>query len=170
MRIELHAKPDGMQHVNLMFCEDAPDPEDEWVREQLSAYPVPPKRELQWEREGRQYRVWQYGECVIGDVFFFIERYKGVVDRVRAVCREELDRASRQGDLGPLIAETALEFHQQARFTINGRGEMTLTVDEAALRQRMLQRLARNRHLGQVVQEIVEQNLGRQERKKRQYR
>lgn len=142
MRIELHPKPDGMQHVNLMFCEETPDPEDGWIRAQLCAFPVPPKRQLQWEREGREYLVWQYGECVIGDVFYFIERYKGVVDRLQAVCRVELDRAPMRPEaLNQLIAETALEFQDQARFTIKGTGEMTLTVDEAGLRQRLLERL-----------------------------
>lgn len=142
MRIELHPKLDGMQHVNLMFCEEAPDPEDGWIRAQLGAFPVPPKRALQWERVGRQYLVWQYGECVIGDIFYFIERYKGVVDRLQAVCRAELDRAAiGPEDLNLLIAETALEFQDQARFTIKGTGEMTLTVDETGLRQRLLERL-----------------------------
>ncbi len=56
MRIELHPKPDGMQHVNLMFCEEAPEPEDLWVRQQLGAFPIPPKRVLQWERDGRTYQ------------------------------------------------------------------------------------------------------------------
>ena len=28
MLIEIYPKPDGMQHINLMFCEAEPDPED----------------------------------------------------------------------------------------------------------------------------------------------
>lgn len=142
MRIELHPKPDGMQHVNLMFCEEEPEPEDRWVREQLDRFPVPPKRMLQWERDGRQYRVWQYGQCVVGEALFFIERYKGVVDRIRAVCGEELDRAGLAPErLNTLISETALELHQEARFTIDGLGELTVTLDEAKLRERMIERL-----------------------------
>lgn len=143
MRIEVHPKPDGMRHVNLMFCEAEPDPEDLWVRERLEAFPVLPKRSLQCEREGRQYEVWQYGGCVIGDGLFFIERYKGVVDRIRAVCGEELDRAEMErGALNRLISETAIEFQEHARFTGDGRGELTVEVlDETKLRERMLQRL-----------------------------
>ena len=143
MRIEVHAKAVGMRHVNLMFCEGEPDLEDLWVRERLLAFPVPPKRFLQWKREGRQYRVWQYGECVIGDGLFFIERYKGVVDRIRAVCGEELDRAEMEREtLHGLISETAIEFQEHARFTGDGRGELTVeVVDETKLRDRMLQRL-----------------------------
>jgi hypothetical protein len=143
MRIEIEPKPDGMQHVNLMFCHEDPGPEDRSVRAQLEAFPIPPKRVLHWERDGRPYEVWQYGECVIADALFFIERYKGVVDRIRAVCRAELEAAA----LAPetqrdLIAETAVEFQHQARYTIRGAGEMTLTMDEVALRDRMLARLA----------------------------
>lgn len=142
MRIELQPKPDGMQHVNLMFCEEEPEPEDRWVREQLDRFPVPPKRMLQWERDGRQYRVWQYGQCVVGEALFFIERYKGVVDRIGAVCGEALDRARLSTErLNALISETGLDFHQEARFTIDGLGELTVTLDEAKLRERMLERL-----------------------------
>jgi hypothetical protein len=148
MLIEIHPKPDGMRHVNLMFCETAPDPEDLWVRERLLAFPVPPKRFLQWEREGREYQVWQYGECVIGDGLFFIERHKGVVDRIRAVCGEELDRAEMErGTLHGLISDTAIEFQEHARFTGDGRGELTVEVlEEAKLRDRMLRRLQAARH------------------------
>jgi hypothetical protein len=142
MRIELHPKPDGMQHINLMFCEEAPEPEDLWVREQLGGFAVPPKRILQWERDGRQYVVLQYGQCVIGNAMFSIEKHKGVVEKIRAVCKDELERASlERGTLNELISQTALEFHKQARFTVDGSGELTIDVDEAGVRERMLQRL-----------------------------
>ena len=143
MRIEYHPKPDGMQHINLMFCEEGSDPEDLWVREQLSGFPVPPKRILQWEREGRQYQVLQYGQCVIGNVMFYIEKHKGVVDKIRAVCKDELNRATLEGGtLNELISQIALEFHKEARFTVDGGGELTIDVDEVKVRERMLGRLA----------------------------
>ena len=143
MRIELHPKPDGMQHINLMFCEDVPEPEDLWVREQLGAFPIPPKRVLQWERDGRTYQVLQYGQCVIGNAMFSIEKHKGVVEKIRAVCKEDLGRAAMERDkLNELISQTALEFHKQARFTVDGSGELTIDVDEAKVRERVLQRLA----------------------------
>jgi hypothetical protein len=143
VRIEIQPKPDGMRYVNMMFCGERPDPEDDWVRAQLEAFPVPPKRVLEWEREGHPYQVWQYGECVIADPLFFIERYKGVIDRIRDVCQTELDTAVGTPEaVRGLIADTALEFHGQARYTIRGAGEMTLSVDEVALRDRLLTRLA----------------------------
>jgi hypothetical protein len=132
-----------MQHINLMFCEEESDPEDLWVREQLQGFPVPPKRVLQWERDGRQYQVWQYGQCVIGNVMFYIEKHKGVVDKIRALCQEELGKAGcKREELHELISQVALEFHKQARFTVNGSGELTIDVDEAQVRERMLERLA----------------------------
>ena len=143
MRIEFHPKPDGMQHINLMFCEEDPDPEDLWVYAQLSEFPVPPKRILQWERDSHQYKVMQYGQCVIGNVMFYIEKHKGLVDKIRAVCREELSQAGlRRERFNELISEVALEFHQQARFTVDGSGELTIDVDEVKVRERMLQKLA----------------------------
>jgi hypothetical protein len=142
MRIEYHPKPDGMQHINLMFCEEEADPEDLWVREQLSGFPVPPKRVLQWERDGRQYQVMQYGQCVIGNVMFYIEKHKGVVDKIRQVCATELGRSSLgKEQLYDLISQIALEFHKQARFTVDGSGELTIDVDEAKVRERMLEGL-----------------------------
>ena len=143
MRIEYHPKPDGMQHINLMFCEEESDPEDLWVREQVAGFPVPPKRILQWERDGRQYQVLQYGQCVIGNVMFYIEKHKGVVEKIRTVCEVELNRSGlEKGKLNELISQTALEFHQQARFTVDGSGELTIDVDEVKVRERMLEKLA----------------------------
>jgi hypothetical protein len=142
MRIEFHPKPDGMQHINLMFCEEEPDPEDLWVREQLTHFPVPPKRILQWERDGRQYQVLQYGQCVIGNVMFYIEKHKGVVDKIRAVCKDELSQAVlEKSKLHELISETALEFHKEARFTVDGSGELTIDIDGGKVRERIVGRL-----------------------------
>ena len=143
MRIEFHPKPDGMQHINLMFCEEEPEPEDLWVREQIGGFPIPPKRILQWERDGRQYQVLQYGQCVIGNVMFYIEKHKGVVEKIRTLCEVELSQSElERGKLNELISQTALEFHQQARFTVDGSGELTIAVDEVKVRERMIERLA----------------------------
>src|SRR6266545_3623934 len=110
MRIEYHPKPDGMQHINLMFCEEESAPEDLWVREQLAGFPVPPKRILQWERDGRQYQVLQYGQCVIGNIIFYIEKHKGVVEKIRTTCEVELSQSELERErLNELISQTALE-------------------------------------------------------------
>ncbi len=143
MRIEFHPKPDGMQYVNLMFCEEEPDPEDLWVRAQLERFSIPPKRMLQWERDGRQYQVWQYGQCVIGNAMFYIEKHKGVVERIRHVCARELQQAAlEKSRLNQLISEVAQEFDKQARFTVDDSGDLTIAVDEDKLRERVLQLLA----------------------------
>ena len=91
MRIEIHPKPDGMQHVNLMFCEEGPDPEDLWIRARIQEFPVRPKRTLEWERDGRRYTVLQFGQCVIGHAMFDIEKHKSVVDKIRDCCRADLE-------------------------------------------------------------------------------
>ena len=146
MRIEFYPKPDGMQHINLMFCEEDPDPEDLWVREQLERFSVPPKRILQWERDGRPYQVWQYGQCVIGNAMFYIEKHKGVVERIRTLCKDKLAQSTAGKEhLNGLISEIAQEFDKQARFTVDGSGELTIDVDEEKLRERVLQKLAEER-------------------------
>ncbi len=146
MRIEIHPKPDGMQHINLMFCEADPGPEDLWVQAMLNDFPVPPKRILDWEREGRQYKVLQYGQCVIGNVFFYIEKHKGVVDKIRAHCHEDFATcALDRNQLFEVISEVALEFNQEARFTVDGSGELAIDLNMEKTRERLLQRLTEKR-------------------------
>lgn len=142
MRIEIHPKPDGMQHVNFMFSEEDPGPEDLWVSAMLTDFPVPPKRELQWERDGLLYKVLQYGECVIGNALFYIEKHKGVVDRIRRICHDEFaSSALAREQLFELISETALEFNQEAKYTVDGSGGLTIAVDETKLRDRIREQL-----------------------------
>ena len=142
MRIEVHPKPDGMQHINLMFCEEDPAPEDLWVSAMLNDFPVPPKRELQWERDGRQYKVLQYGQCVIGNALFYIEKHKGIVDKIRMLCHDEFhSSALAREQLFELISEIALEFNQEAKYTVDGSGELKIAIDEVKLQERMVERL-----------------------------
>ena len=142
MRIEIHPKPDGMQHINLMFCNEEPEPEDIWVRERVEGFPVPPKRILQWERDGKPYQVLQYGQCVLGDVMFYIEKHKGVVDKIRTVCRTELTQATMSRPVfNEFVSQMALEFQQEARFIVDGSGELAIDVDEEKLRMRVDERL-----------------------------
>jgi hypothetical protein len=136
MRIEIYPKPDGMQHINFMFSAEEQEPEDLWVLAQLSEFPMPPKRTLQWEREGREYTVWQYGQCVVGNLMFYIEKHKGVVDKVRTVCHDELEQATLpRAAFNELVSQVALELQKDARFMVNGRGELAIDVDETKLRE-----------------------------------
>lgn len=138
MRIEIHPKPDGMQHINFMFNAEEQEPEDLWVLAQLSEFSVPPKRTLQWERDGRDYTVWQYGQCVVGNVMFYIEKHKGIVDKIRALCREEFERvALPRAAFNELVSQVALELQKDARFIVNGSGELAIDVDETKLRERV---------------------------------
>ena len=143
MRIEIHPKPDGMQHINFMFHAEEQEPEDLWVLSQLSEFPVPPKRTLQWEREGREYTVWQYGQCVVGNVMFYIEKHKGVVDKIRTACCDELAQAAlSRAVFNELVSQVALELQKDARFIVNGSGELAIDVDETKVRERVQAKLA----------------------------
>jgi len=112
MLIEIYPKPDGMQHINLMFCEAEPDPEDGWVRSRIDAFPTPPKRIFEEERAGRTYTPLQYGQCVIGHSMFYIEKHKGVVDKLPGVRTSELERVDLAQPARNAIMPSILYRHQ----------------------------------------------------------
>ena len=148
MRIEIHPKPDGMQHINFMFSAKEQEPEDLWVLAQLSEFPVPPKRTLQWEREGREYTVWQYGQCVVGNVMFYIEKHKGVVDKIRTVCRDELEHAAlSRAVFNELVSQVALELQKDARFVVDGSGQLAIDIDERRMQEHVQEKLAETRKI-----------------------
>ena len=144
MRIEINPKPDGMQHVNFMCCEEGPDPEDLWILARIQEFPVPPKRTLEWKRDRRTYTVLQFGQCVIGHAMFDIEKHKSVVDKICDFCQADLaqvkgDVTLEENTLLAVIASTALEFHKQARYTVDAGGELAIDLDESLVRERLLE-------------------------------
>ena len=137
MLMEIYPKPDGMQHVNLLFCAARPDPEDEWVRVRLDALQIPPKRCFEETRRGQTYTTLQYGQCVLGHSLHAIGKYKAVVDAVAAASADTpaLDGNARN----ELVARLAEELEPQARFTVDDEGELKIAfsdVDAAGIRQR----------------------------------
>jgi len=131
MLIEIYPKPDGMQHINLMFCEAEPDPEDGWVRSRIDAFPTPPKRIFEEERAGRTYTPLQYGQCVIGHSMFYIEKHKGVVDKLLGVCTSELERVDLdQPARNAIISRLALEMDKHTRFSVDEQGNLTIAFKE----------------------------------------
>ena len=143
MLIEIYPKPDGMQHINLMFCEEEPDPEDVWVRSQIEQFPVPPKRTFEEQRAGRQYTTLQFGQCVIGHSMFSIEKHKGVVDKIQTVCRQDLKQLELDCPRrNVLLSRLAMELDRQARYTVDENGNLTLAIDENVMRNRLLELMA----------------------------
>ena len=131
MLIEIYPKPDGMQHINLMFCEAEPDPEDGWVRSHIDAFPTPPKRIFEEERAGRTYTTLQYGQCVIGHSMFYIEKHKGVVDKLLGVCASELERAVLDHHTrNVILSRLALELDKNARFSVDEQGHLTIALKD----------------------------------------
>jgi hypothetical protein len=138
-----------MQHINLMFCHDEPEPEDIWVRECMEGFRVPPKRILAWERDGKPYEVLQYGQCVLGDVMFYIEKHKGIVEKIRGVCGAELVRASLSRPVfNEFVSQLALEFQKEARFIVDESGVLGIDVNEEKLRARVAERLVEVQEIG----------------------
>ena len=143
MLVEIHPKPDGMQHVDFLFCAARPDPEDEWIRARLDALPIPPKRSFEETRRGRTYTALQYGQCVIGHSLYAIEKYKAVVD---AVAASYTDAPVHDGNArNRVIARLAEELEPQARFTVDDAGKLTIAfsgLDTAGIRRCLNTRLA----------------------------
>ena len=141
MLIEIYPKPDGMQHINLMFCEAEPDPEDVWVRSHIEAFPTPPKRIFEEERVGWTYTTLQYGQCVIGHSMFYIEKHKGVVDKLLGVCASELERAALDHlTRNAIISRLALELDKNARFSVDDQenlGNAFKEIEAAEIRKRL---------------------------------
>ena len=131
MLIEIYPKPDGMQHINLMFCEAEPDPEDVWVRSHIEAFPTSPKRIFEEERVGRTYTTLQYGQCVIGHSMFYIEKHKGVVDKLLGLCASELEQAGLDCPTrNRIISRLALELDKNARFSVDDQGNLAIAFKE----------------------------------------
>lgn len=141
MLIEIYPKPDGMQHINLMFCETEPEPEDGWVRAHIEAFPTPPKRVFEEERTGRTYTTLQYGQCVIGHSMFYIEKHKGVVDKLLGLCASELERAALdRPTCNMIVSRLALELDKQARFSVDEQGNLAIAfkeIHEAEIHKRL---------------------------------
>ena len=161
MLIEIYPKPDGMQHINLMFCEAEPDPEDGWVRSHIEAFPTPPKRIFEEERAGRTYTTLQYGQCVIGHSMFYIEKHKVVVDNVLGVCASDLEQAALDGSTrNTMISRLAMELDKHTRFSVDEHGNLAIVfkeMDTAEIRTRLGELMAeetRARHVETLGSEV----------------
>ncbi len=140
MRTEIQYKGDGMARVSLLFRREGRDPEDIWIRSELERYPVPPKRTLEWEREGEQFDVMQYGQCVIGGLMYDIEKHQMLCDRIRELCGDELAEGIEDaGERDALVSEAAKEFHGAAKISWDERDVKSVKVDEPPLRARVLE-------------------------------
>ena len=140
MRTEIQYKGDGMARVSLLFRREGRDPEDIWIRSELERYPVPPKRKLEWEREGQQFDVWQYGQCVIGSLMYDIEKHQMLCDRIGEICGEELASGVPDAEQREvLVAEAAKEFHGAAKISWDQFDHKSVKVDEPPLRERVLE-------------------------------
>lgn len=144
MLLEIYPKPDGMQHINFMFCAEQPDPEDIWIRAHLDALPMPPKRSFDEVRNGRNYTTLQYGQCVIGHSMFYIEKHKGVVDAIVRLSEgaptfQKRDSTA-HGTPNQPISRLALELESRARFTVNDAGKLAIAfrdIDDTHIRRRL---------------------------------
>ena len=156
MRTEIEYTGGGMARVSLLFRREGRDPEDLWIRSELERFPVPPKRTLEWERGGERFDVWQYGQCVIGELMYDIEKHQLLCDRIGELCADELaalaagasgaeagEGAGERGAAAALVSEAAKEFHGAAKIRWDADDRKSVAVDEPPLRARVLELVGR---------------------------
>lgn len=142
MEISFEPTNNGMQRIYFAFCEDKPEPEDLWVRRALSSPPMPPKRVTEEERDGLRYTVLQWGQCIIGEAMYDIEKHAGIVHRIQELCGEELTASALDRDArNQRISGVALDFHSETKILIEEDGLMDILVDDERLRESMLEEL-----------------------------
>ena len=142
MRTEIEYKDDGMARVSLLFRRGGRDPEDLWIRSELARYPVPPKRTLEWEREGEPFEVLQYGQCVIGELMYDIEKHQMLCDRIGELCSDDLAASSATAEeFGDLVSGIAKEYHGAAKIGWDEHDRKSVVVDEQPLREHVLELL-----------------------------
>ena len=140
MRTEIEYRGDGMARVSLLFRREGRDPEDIWIRSELERYPVPPKRMLEWERGGEAFDVWQYGQCVIGELMYDIEKHQMLCDRIREICGDELTEGiAGAEEREVLVSEAAREFHGAAKISWDERDVKSVAIDESPLKTRVIE-------------------------------
>ena len=143
MRTEIEYKGDGMARVHLMFRRAARDPEDLWIRSELERFPIPPKRIVEREHGGEVYDDHQYGQCVIGEYMYDIEKHQRLCQRIGELCAAELAASALAPDeRDGLVSEVARELHGAAKMTWDEHDRLLLSVEDAPLRERALERLA----------------------------
>ncbi len=143
MRTEIELKGDGMARVSLLFRREGRDPEDLWIRSELERFPVPPKRTLEWERGGESFEVLQYGQCVIGELMYDIEKHQMLCDRIRELCGEELAASAADSEeLDLLVSGAAREHHGAAKINWDEHDNKSVLVDEQPLRERVIELIA----------------------------
>ena len=143
MRTEIESRPDGMARVHLMFRRSGRDPEDLWIRSELERFPIPPKRTLERKHDGEVYDDLQYGQCVIGERMYDIEKHQQLCQRIGELCAEELTASPLSvSDREGLISESAREFHGEAKMTWDEHDSFVVSVEDAPLRERALELLA----------------------------
>ena len=85
----------------------------------------------------------QWGQCVIGNAMYSIEKHQALVRDIEELCADEivasdLDRTA----INAAISEVALAFHEEARIADDWTDRVRVEVDIARLRASMLERLA----------------------------
>lgn len=145
VRTEIEYKGDGMARVSLLFRRDGHDPEDLWIRSELERFPVSPKRILEWDRGGEPFEVLQYGQCVIGELMYDIEKHQLLCGRISELCSDEFAASSMSsGDREQLVSEVAKEFHGAAKIRWDNDDQMAVSVENEPLRERVHRLMAEN--------------------------
>ena len=77
---------------------------------------------------------------------FYIEKHKGVVDKLLGVCTSELERAALdRPTCNMIVSRLALELDKQARFSVDEQGNLAIAfkeINEAEIHKRLAELMA----------------------------
>ena len=143
MYIRVEPREFMMQWVYLYFDQDAPNAEDEEVRNFLAERGLVPKEQINTEIEGRQNEILSFGGCYLGrHLGTIVEIQRNVVKR--EVLAEEISRMLRDGpnveanarvssmredQLAPVLDRLVDEYLRDSSFGVDGEGEHRVVLD-----------------------------------------
>ncbi len=131
-----------MYTVQMVFDQEAPDPEDTQVKEYLSQHELEPRYEWEADLEGRNCQWFQFGGCYLGN------HLQGIGQIQRRAVEVELltEEINRCLDANPgavaglpaaerqeLVAALIAEFQRDECFAPDEQGQLTARLDHEAL-------------------------------------
>lgn len=151
----VETEPAGLMMIRykLYFNQQTPDPEDPWILAYLQEHGLEPRRELQEEHEGVQYKMFHFGQCYLGrHVEQLSELYKrGIEHTVLAQhlleCLERTDDAALHAATAALDATArhamattvAAQLYATAQFETTEDRNLRVVIEESVVREALRQ-------------------------------
>ena len=156
MIIRVEPKDWMMQSVFLYFDGEAPDPEDEVVRQYLDENKLVPRRETTTRWEDRDWEVMYYGGCylgrhlsVIGEIQRKALKREMLEEKIPDLLKEGPNKEARKlvtepgnASIKDAINMLVDEYHQDSSFGRDSDGRLQVALDAATVQGSLLEAVA----------------------------